>query len=59
MAVTFSVAVRLATSARRTDASCARVSRSLTVMAERRNDATDGTLLVRVDYLIAVGRRVA
>ena len=30
----------------------------LVAMAERRNEATDGTLLMRAEYLVAVGRKL-
>jgi len=31
----------------------------IAAMAERRNDATDGTLLMHAEYLVAVGRKAA
>jgi hypothetical protein len=30
----------------------------MVAMAERRNEATDGTLLLRAEYLMIVGRKV-
>jgi hypothetical protein len=33
--------------------------REIVAMAERRNEATDGTLLMWAEYLVAIGRKTA